>query len=362
MLLFTLGGVAFRLHTDDREIAKRAGRGLARWRPRGRSPAEATREPPVELHVHRVPRFPGGRWVKSTARWEEPEALTSGGYDPSASTPSASEGLPPHEIAARWFRLRTDAAARRMDADVDSTHGLGDFYRLALGTALLLRDGFLLHAAAIEMPSGAVYLFCGPSGFGKTTLARLAPRRAVLADDTVAVRIKGRALLARRSAKREGGCPPGKPESGSPGRPQGSPLQAGRVLVYPTPFFGEYGRPPETLHPRARPVTRIYLLAPHPGVNRLGARKSRALVDLYAGPSAPSAWTRNGGHRIEPVSPGVAAAALLAQVIAPDAAPEDVQRRLLDRVVAVAAAVPAFRLAYTPDASVWEFLRRHAPA
>lgn len=313
------------------------------------------------------------------------------------SYPLGAAGRPQLTISSRWFRAALDEAGTRIDAELDPVYGLGDFYRLALGAALLLRDGFLLHAAALEVPgastpfprrgpapagpgsgqvgaSRGVHLFCGPSGFGKTTLARLAPSRAVLADDTVAVRVPG------PRSNVQGPMDPQAPglQALDVGHRTLDPGPRIPVWAYPTPFFGEYGRPPGGLRTEAREVTRIYLLAPHPGVGSLGARKPRALVDLYAGPSAPSAsskvqgptsphpcdpptldigpWTRNGGHRIEPVSPGVAAAALLAQVIAPDAAPESVQRRLLEHVATVAERIPAFRLTYRPDASVWAFL------
>lgn len=61
-----------------------------------------------------------------------------------------------------------------------------DVFR-GLASFLLFREGdFLLHAAGVVTTAG-VWLLCGPSGIGKTTLARLAGRRRTLSDDTVAV-------------------------------------------------------------------------------------------------------------------------------------------------------------------------------
>lgn len=58
----------------------------------------------------------------------------------------------------------------------------------ALCSFLLFREGgFLLHAAAV-VERGRAWVFCGRSGSGKTTVARLAGDRLVLNDDTTGVR------------------------------------------------------------------------------------------------------------------------------------------------------------------------------
>jgi hypothetical protein len=95
--------------------------------------------------------------------------------------------------------------------------------RLLCALLLLERGGFLLHASAVVEHDRA-WVFCGPSGAGKTTVARLASPRLVLSDETVAL-LNGRA-----------GC-----------------------TVASTPFFGEGGPVMATLNRRA-PVAGLCFL------------------------------------------------------------------------------------------------------
>lgn len=277
-LSLALGGVTLRLSTEDGDVRRLARRGLRRWRAPAGGPAGVA-DAAFDLRLRRVPRYAGGGRSWNGAAW--------------------SGGGGRYDIAARWFRIGVDCGRRRLDAVVDARYGLGDFYRSLLGVTLALHDGFLLHAAALAVPGGGVWLFSGPSGYGKTTLARLAPRRAVLADETTAIRV--------------------------------APKPGTAVLAYPTPFFGEYGKPPAGLRPGGRPLRRIFLLA------------------------RPSPRRRT--HAVEPVSPAAAATAILSQVFMGGGAPAEVQRRILDRAAAVAERVPVYRLAYRPDRSVWAFLR-----
>jgi hypothetical protein len=62
---------------------------------------------------------------------------------------------------------------------------------------LAREGGVFVHACAVRL-AGGVALFCGASGAGKTTLARLGRREglAVLSDDRVALRPRGARLLA----------------------------------------------------------------------------------------------------------------------------------------------------------------------
>src|SRR6202020_755692 len=53
--------------------------------------------------------------------------------------------------------------------------------------ALLERGGLLLHASSV-LSKGRAYAFVGPSGAGKTTMARLAAPRPVLSDEVTALR------------------------------------------------------------------------------------------------------------------------------------------------------------------------------
>lgn len=88
-------------------------------------------------------------------------------------------------IGACHLRGRFDRAVQLI---APPTLGLNPMVFRPLTSFLLFRDGaFLLHAAAV-MTGRGVWLFCGPSGAGKTTIARLAGHRRVLNDDTVAIR------------------------------------------------------------------------------------------------------------------------------------------------------------------------------
>jgi hypothetical protein len=281
---FLLGGLDVRLRASDADVRRRARAGFGRWR--ARDGAAAAAGEPVELRVSRPARWAGARRRATGAAWRPDGA---GGY----------------AVEARGFRLAADAAARRIEADVAPAYGLGDFYRAALGLALALRDGFLLHAAALEIPGRGACLACGPSGYGKTTLSRQLPPRAVLADDAVGVRGLGGA--------------------------RGSGWDA-EILAYPTPFFGDYGGPPRGLRPAGRPVRRLYLL------------------------SRPSARTPR--HAVEPVRRSEAAAAVLGQILMAGEAPAEVRARLLDRAAALVERVPVFRLAFRPEPSIWDFLNQ----
>ncbi|MDO8748943.1 MAG: hypothetical protein Q7J72_07530 [Candidatus Omnitrophota bacterium] len=66
---------------------------------------------------------------------------------------------------------------------------LGDVLRFLISLVLLENGGFLLHSCGVIIDGGA-YLFSGPSGAGKTTLARLLPQEngeTILSDETTAI-------------------------------------------------------------------------------------------------------------------------------------------------------------------------------
>jgi hypothetical protein len=100
-------------------------------------------------------------------------------------------------------------------AAIPSLHA---FFRVANALLLAKLDGLLLHASSI-VRGGRAYLFAGPSGAGKTTIARLSGGR-VLSDEVSAVRRIGRTFHC-----------------------------------YSTPFFGEYdGAPGST---ESAPLERV---------------------------------------------------------------------------------------------------------
>ena len=260
---------------------------------------------PVELDLVRVSRLPAGGRPRTGATW----------------TRTAGR----HRIVSRWFRLTFDAAAGRAEATVSARFGMADFCRPLAGALLASRGGFLLHTAALEAPGGGALLFCGPSGYGKTTLAKSVPRRVVLADDSVGIQfVPGSRFPVPGSRDADGAEP-----AGQPGTRNAEPGTA--VLAHPTPFFGDYGRPPAGLRPGGRPVRALFLLE----------RPSR----------------KTTAHAATPATPGEAAARVLTQILMANEAPPDIRARLLDRAVALATAVPVFWFRYVPGPSVWDYVR-----
>ncbi len=94
--------------------------------------------------------------------------------------------------------------------------------RVTLGSAAPLADALLVHGAALVEPaSGMAVLFLGPSGAGKTTMARRLPGWQVLADDTV--------WLARGDG---GWVVSGTPLRGKEGNPRsGTPVAVSAVAT-----------------------------------------------------------------------------------------------------------------------------------
>jgi hypothetical protein len=293
-----LGGVAVRIRTADaktREILA----GLRPWRGASRDASG----PALDLDLVRIARpaavGPPSRGATWTVRGRR------------------------HAIDSRWFRLAFDTGTRRGRASVGARFGLADFCRPLAGALLAAGDGFLLHAAALEAPGGGALLFTGPSGFGKTTLAKSVPRGVVLADDAVGMRIGpgtrhpvpgptvGRGATSRRGMR--------PPESGA------------TVTAHPTPFFGDYGRPPAGLKPGGRPVRALFLL------------------------EAPS--PRTAAHAVRPATRAEAAARVITQILMANEAPPAMRAQLLDRAVAFVSAVPVFWFRYVPGPTVWAYVR-----
>jgi hypothetical protein len=135
--------------------------------------------------------------------------------------------------SGRWFMKRGDFCAE-WDPSTNcgrirqtaNPYSLDSVLRI-LHTLLLAREGgFLLHAAS-AVRNGRAFLFTGPSGAGKTTIARLSPPDATLLTDEISY-IRG---------------------------------QEDQYYAFGTPFTGELARLGENLR---APVAAVYLLAKGP--------------------------------------------------------------------------------------------------
>ena len=114
----------------------------------------------------------------------------------------------------RLWRQDLDIEWRPATSELRATiwaqpHAVSAMLRIACSLVMPRLGGLLLHASSV-VSAGRAFLFPGPSGAGKTTLARLALPRDVLSDEISAVRPVG-----------------------------------GRYTCFPTPFWGEMKpRPP----------------------------------------------------------------------------------------------------------------------
>jgi hypothetical protein len=90
------------------------------------------------------------------------------------------------------FRATWDArAGRGWIRQCPNPYSIDTVLRITHSLVLAEEGGFLVHAAS-AIRSGAAYLFAGVSGAGKTTMARLAPRDAVVLTDEISyVRRRG---------------------------------------------------------------------------------------------------------------------------------------------------------------------------
>lgn len=153
-------------------------------------------------------------------------------------------------------------------------------------TLLLSSEGgFLLHASSV-VRNGRAFLFTGPSGAGKTTIARLAPGDvSVLTDEISYVRKRNDEYVA-----------------------------------FGTPFSGDWGDVGENV---SAPVSTLFRLGWGPDNERTALNRTATVRTLM----------RN------------------ILFFAEDPA---ITGRLLDAACDFAASVPAFQLAFAPDARVWK--------
>jgi hypothetical protein len=165
----------------------------------------------------------------------EPEASARG---QSRRETSARSSAPPPGMEAdgTGFRLRAESFSARLSPGCDEfeVRGLAESLpaavRLAARLAALVRlagdgRGLGLHASAV-VRGGRAFVFAGPAGAGKTTLARNAARAtgsSILADDLVILRREEGSPLWRASGL------PWEAEGARP-RSHGAPVEAAALL------------------------------------------------------------------------------------------------------------------------------------
>ena len=187
------------------------------------------------------------------------------------------------------FFAEWDPSARRgWIRQTVNPYSVDSVLRIVHTLLLSAERGFLLHASS-AMRNGRAFLFTGPSGAGKTTVVRLAPKDVIVLTDEIS--------YVRHT-------------------PDG-------YVAFGTPFSGEWA---DIGEPISAPVAALFRL--------------EAALDNSADPLDEASAVRTLMRNILFVA-------------------ED--RALTERVLATAcdfaASVPAFRLAFAPDARVWNLIQ-----
>jgi hypothetical protein len=205
------------------------------------------------------------------------------------------EDLQVRSEGGRWrlrrgdFRAEWDPETRRGWIRQRLSPYAADSVLRIVHTLLLSRErGFLLHASSV-VRNGRAYLFTGPSGAGKTTIARLAPGDTTVLTDEIS--------YVRRVD--------------------------GRYRAYGTPFAGEWS---DAGAPISAPIAAVFSLA----------------------------WAADPGR--DALTEGAAVRLLMRNILF-FAADPGLTGALLETACDFAGAVPAFRLAFAPDARVWSTLQ-----
>jgi hypothetical protein len=149
--------------------------------------AVVTRDPDITTLVRE--RFQG--FLSSAPAAWRIEFGPSGGLPFSEDVVVRRDGGPARFSVRRHdFAGVVDVVARTADVTLASSDevSLNSFLRVLYSLALVETHGLVVHAAGLVRDGGA-YLFCGPSGAGKTTVARLSPDATLLSDELSIVRI-----------------------------------------------------------------------------------------------------------------------------------------------------------------------------
>ncbi len=202
------------------------------------------------------------------------------------------------QLESQIFRIRELIPRKEYEAEIAAGPGIGDLMRAWFSGVLLSRGGILLHAAGV-IRAGRALVFCGPTGSGKTTLARLAGSQPLLSDESIAI--------TRRS---------------------GAHGSAKIYYAHGTPFFGELAA--ATVN-RCAPIGEIFLL------------------DAKRSPRT------RGGCRLSSVRASQSMAQLVAQSFLrrPAANSLNILLPLLDELIQ---RVRVCRLEFDPTAEIWDFI------
>ncbi|MGA8224855.1 MAG: hypothetical protein WB780_24645 [Candidatus Acidiferrales bacterium] len=152
-------------------------------------------------------------------------------YPPPAISPDEDAHVSRHDSIWRFqrgdFRAEWDAKSRRGHVHQSANpYAIDTVLRITHSLVLAAKSGFLVHAAS-AVRNGRAFLFAGASGAGKTTMASLAPKDALLLTDEIS--------YVRR--------------------------QEAGYIAFGTPFTGELAKSGENI---SAPVAALYLLAKGP--------------------------------------------------------------------------------------------------
>ena len=247
------------------------------------------------------PTRPGAAAPRSPFRLDV-ELLPEGAPGPDEDVRVRREG-------GRWVLTRGDFRAewqpeqrRGWVRQTANPYAIDSVLRIVHTLLLAEAGGFLLHAAS-AIRNGKAFLFSGKSEAGKTTLARLAPAEVTLLSDEIS--------YIRRATR------------GLDGRGRPSPQDQGGYIAYGTPFAGELAKAGENV---SAPITALYFLE------------------------------KAAQQRVEPLGTSEALFRLMQNILF-FAEDEVLVRQVFEAAGEFVLNVPAYRLAFAPEAGVWELIR-----